>query len=88
MNKLKIFDKIKVVMKFRQALFWDVDPKTIDIKKHSTYIIERVLEFGKDKEVRWVWQTYKPSLLKKVISDSRVISPQTKKLWTLLLKNK
>jgi len=75
-------------MKFRQALFWDVNPKTIDIKKHSTYIIERVLEFGKDKEVRWVWQTYKPFLLKKVINNSRVISPQTRQLWTLLLKNK
>ena len=26
-------------MHFRQALFWDVDPKTIDPKKNSNYII-------------------------------------------------
>lgn len=31
---------------FRQALFWDVDPKTIDPEKHAVYIIERVLDFG------------------------------------------
>jgi len=32
---------------FRQSLFWDVDPKTIDPEKNAKYVIERVLEFGK-----------------------------------------
>ncbi|GEM_PF-6176582 len=30
---------------FRQELFWDVDPKTIDPKRHARYIIERILDF-------------------------------------------
>ncbi|MBI4994134.1 hypothetical protein HZC21_00610 [Candidatus Peregrinibacteria bacterium] len=34
---------------FRQSLFWDIDPKTIDLKKHKRYIIERILDFGNDK---------------------------------------
>lgn len=36
-------------MRFRQSLFWDVDPKTIDPKKHAQYIIERILDFGYDR---------------------------------------
>ena len=35
-------------MRFRRSLFWDVDPKTIDEKRHATYIIERILDFGND----------------------------------------
>ena len=75
-------------VRLRGSLFWDVDPKTINAKKHATYIIERVLEFGRDPEVRWVWQTYQPDLLKKVVKNSRVLSPKTRSLWTLLLKNR
>lgn len=75
-------------MKFRQSLFWDVDPKTIDPKKNAQYIIERVLDFGTDEEVRWVRRHYSPRLLKKTINHSRILFPQTKSLWHLLLEKK
>ena len=67
-------------MNFRQSLFWDVDPKTINIKKHAASIIESILDFGRDKEVRWLWQTYNRPQLKKVVSASRNLRPQTKAL--------
>jgi hypothetical protein len=73
-------------MRFRQSLFWDVDPKTIDKKKHARYIIERILDFGNDKEVRWVWQTYSPRLLKDVITQSRVLHSKSRALWSLILQ--
>lgn len=72
-------------MKFRPALFWDTNPKKIDPKKHAQYIIERVADFGRDKEVRWVFDYYDKKLLKKVITKSRCLRPRTKALWTLIL---
>lgn len=75
-------------MKFRQSLFWDVESKKIDHKKNANYVIERILEFGKDKEVSWLYQTYKPALLKKTINKSRSLSPKTRNLWNLILKKK
>ena len=75
-------------MKFRPALFWDTDPKRIDVKKNAQYIIERVADFGRDKDARWVLDYYDKAFLKKVISKSRCLRPDTKILWTLLLKNK
>lgn len=75
-------------MKFRQSLFWDTNPKNIDPQKNAQYIIERVADFGNDKEVRWVLNFYSKGLLRKVIAKSRCLGPQTKALWTLLLETK
>lgn len=72
-------------MKFRPALFWDTNPKKIDPKKNAQYIIERVADFGCDKEARWVLDYYDKKLLKKVIAKSRCLRPRTKSLWTLML---
>ena len=74
-------------MKFRQTLFWDTDPKKIDVKKNAQYIIERIADFGNDKEARWALDFYNKALLKKVIAKSRSLRPRTKTLWTMLLKN-
>lgn len=76
--------KVKKVMRFRQSLFWDVDPKTIDPKKHARYIIERIMDFGTDEEVRWMWHYYPKSLLHDVAENSRVIHDKTRPLWLLL----
>ena len=32
--------------KFSKHLFWDVDISTIEIKKHSKFIIRKVLQYG------------------------------------------
>lgn len=70
--------------RFRQSLFWDVDPKTINPKRHARYIIERILDFGNDEEVRWMWHTYPRSLIADVVKNSRVLQPQSRNLWRLL----
>jgi len=74
-------------MRFRQELFWDVDPKTIDPKKHARYIIERILDFGNDKEIRWLVHRYSSTLIKKVLNEARSpLQPKTKALWSLIFQ--
>lgn len=75
-------------MKFRQTLFWDTDPKRIDVKKHAQYIIERVADFGNDKEARWVLDHYDKRLLRRVIARSRNLRPETRALWSLLVEKR
>jgi len=72
----------------RQALFWDTNPKNIDTEKHARYIIERILDFGRDDEVRWLRQYYTKELIREVVLKSRSLRPETKNLWTLLLEKK
>lgn len=61
-----------------------MDPKTIDQKKHAKYIIERIMDFGNDDEVRWMWKTYSRRLLRSVAGKSRVLRPRTRSLWRLM----
>ena len=71
-------------MNFRPSLFWDTDIKKIKIKKNAKYIIERILDFGNDQEVRWMNRRYSKSQIKKVVKTSRVLRPKTKNLWELI----
>ncbi len=77
--------RAKKVMKFRPSLFWDVNPKTIDPDKHARYIIERVLDFGTDKEVHWAWGYYSQTILRSVVHTSRALHPKTRALWKLIV---
>ncbi len=69
-------------MIFRQTLFWDVDPKTIDPEKHAKYIIERILDFGDEKEVHWLSYQYPVSLIRDVVKYSRVLHDKSRALWS------
>jgi hypothetical protein len=70
----------------KQVLFWDVDPKTIDSEKHAKYIIERIVDFGSDDDVRWMWKRYSKEFIHDTVVNSRGIRPRSRALWTLLTK--
>ncbi len=69
----------------RRSLFWDVNPATLDTKQHANYIIERILDYGTDEEVRWMYTTYPREAILDVIDRSRVLRPETRPLWKQLL---
>ena len=77
--------KPKKVIRCRQELFWDVNPKKINPKRHARYIIERILDFGNDKDVTWMANYYSKKLIKDVVDNSRVLHNQTRSLWKLLV---
>lgn len=67
-------------------LFWDTDSDRIDLQKNKEYIIERVVELGDDKAVRWLFANYPRSEIKKVLARSRRISRKSSHYWSLILK--
>lgn len=71
----------------RPSLFWDVDPKTVDPKKHARYIIERILDFGEPGEIRWLFARYSHKRMRDVVNLPRsVVNEKSKALWSLLLR--
>ena len=74
-------------IEFRQALFWDVDPKTIDPEKNAVYVIERILDFGNDKEVKWMWDYYDHALILRITKTSRVLHEKSRGFWELMLQH-
>lgn len=70
---------------FLKQYFWDVDFKKIDPQKSSIYVIERILEMGDIKSIRWVLKTFDMGLIKSVVATSRAMSPQTANYWGHML---
>lgn len=76
------------MIRFRPELFWDVDPKTLDPKKHARYIIERILDFGEIKELQWLVYQYPQSTIQSVIHEPRnVIDKKSKALWQAVFQS-
>jgi len=65
------------------ALFWDADPRDIDVKQNARYIIERVLEVGGLDAVQWIQRMYSTSLIIDTCETSRKLSAKSKNFWEI-----
>jgi|SRR3989344_2389666 len=73
-------------MELRKSLFWDVDPSTIDLEKNARYVIERVLELGKDNEVRWLFQRYGKERIRFIFNRFKMaLTPKSRTFWDIYL---
>ncbi len=72
--------------KFSQGLFWDIATKTLKPKKHSAFIIKRVLQFGDIGDWKVIKKIYSPSLLYNVIVKTRELDAKSKALWKVVIK--
>jgi hypothetical protein len=66
-------------------LFWDVDPLTLDVDKHSSFIIERILRFGLPEDVKTMLEQYDETAIRSVVRHSRNIDRKTASFWALHL---
>lgn len=65
--------------------FWDTDVKNIDKKEHAPYIIQRILEYGDMRAIRWLLSNFKKELIRQILRERRGFSPQTLNFWSLIL---
>jgi hypothetical protein len=72
--------------RFLKPYFWETELGNIKLGRNGTYIIERVLEYGDDRAIRWLRKMYSPAQIARVVRTSRVLSPNTANLWALLLQ--
>ncbi|MBI4226336.1 hypothetical protein HY612_04450 [Candidatus Roizmanbacteria bacterium] len=64
--------------------FWDVSAETIDPKKNSQYVIERILEFGDAKALRWIQDNFAKKILKEIVKKNKRISKKTANYFSLI----
>jgi hypothetical protein len=56
-----------------QKYFWDVNPRSLDVRKHERLIISRLLNYGRMDDWRWLIQIYGKNRLSMLLqSDSRL----------------
>lgn len=76
---------MKPLASFLKKYFWDVGFSKLDKKNHSFFIIERVLEYGDEKAIRWLFRNFKKSELKKTLAKRGGMSLLSANYWGLIL---
>ena len=70
----------------RKTLFWDVDPKKLDIDKSAQFIIGRVLDFGDLDEWKTIEKLYGLKKIRRAALEHPFESERSKSFWALILK--
>lgn len=71
---MKQHDPIKAGL--ASHLFWDVDIATLDLNKHASLIVERVIERGTYKNLQFIEQYYGNQQLANIIKDISFMHPK------------
>ena len=69
---------------FLKRYFWDTDFQKLDKKKCSWFIIERILEYGDEKAVKWMEDNFKMNEIKKVLLKSKNLSLRSSNFWQFI----
>lgn len=70
---------------YLKKYFWDVDFEKINLKKSQAYIIKRLLEYGDEKAIKWMWRNFGKTEVRNVLSNSRGFSVRSVNFWALIL---
>jgi predicted DNA-binding antitoxin AbrB/MazE fold protein len=65
-------------------LFWDINVETFDPTAYPQYSIGRVLEFGDERAVKWMKETFAESQITEVIRNERRLSRKSANFWALI----
>lgn len=67
-------------------MFWDVDPLKINPSKKPYFVIQRLLDRGGTREIRWVEKNMGDDLIKETFAQVRDFTPSIGNFWSRILK--
>ena len=76
---------VKGLPRFLKKYFWDTDFEKIDPAKRKVYILRRILEFGNEKAVAWMWKNFSRKEIKNASCNFRGYSPKSANFWVVIL---
>ncbi len=79
--------KVKIIAEELRPFFWEIDLSKTDIVENKQYIMERILEFGDNDAVQWLFSNVSLSDIKKTLEKSRRISKKSKNFWSIFLED-
>lgn len=70
--------------KFLQSYFWDIDCQKLDPKKYPQFILERILNYGNERSLRWAKSAFSEQKIKKAVLASRALDRKSRSFWFLI----
>ncbi|MDC3424668.1 hypothetical protein NC797_09115 [Aquibacillus sp. 3ASR75-11] len=71
----------KYIPEIFKPFFWDVDIKTIDLEFNRIYVIERLLNHGDHRTLRWLFSIYSLGDIREAVCVGRNFSLKTARYW-------
>ena len=83
-------DKYKnnILKELSPHLFWNMDVLKLDVKKNRKTIIERIIEYGLDKDEKILWKLYNYFTIKKVAVNMDSLPYLRIKYYSFVLNTK
>ncbi len=75
-----------MIIQHLQPLFWDVNHKDFSPPSHPEYTIARILEYGDEKAIAWLTDTFLEDDIKKVVCAERRLSRRSANFWALVYR--
>lgn len=73
---------------FLEKYFWDVEFGKINFENRKIYILKRILEYGDEETVRWMWKNFKKEEIKNALCNFRGYSQKSANFWAFMLNIK
>jgi hypothetical protein len=73
---LRLFGMFSVVPPLSDHLFWDVDRSTIDLDRHASWLVKRVLEQGRWRDWQALVAHYGKPRLEEIVANLRSLEPR------------
>lgn len=74
----------KKIPKFMYKYFWDTEPHRINPIHHTTYVIERIMNLGDPRAVKWMIKSVGKGEIAKTLSSRKGIDLTAAKFWSLV----
>ena len=70
-----------------RSLFWDCDPASVDVEKHRSFVIRRVLDRGNWEAIQWLRRTVGDAGLREWFLQRAGggLEPRVLRFWGLIL---
>ena len=76
---------MKKLPKFLRKYFWDTEFNKIDVQKRRVYVLKKILEYGNERAVKWMWGNFNKPEIINALSNYRGYSQKSANFWALLL---
>lgn len=73
-----------MIPKDLRPLFWDTNLDSFRPAAYPAYTILRVLEYGDEKAIAWLKETFSEAQIVEVLRTERRLSPRSANFWALI----
>ena len=76
---------MKKLPKFLEKYFWDVEFEKLDLEKRRVYVLRRILDYGDEKAVSWMWKNFTEAEIKNILYNYRDLSLKSANFWAVIV---